>query len=149
MRLVGGVSRCAGRVELHHQGEWRRLINHNEYSTQPWVLKDAAVLCRQLDCGSAISTREDTGDEDYPVWRFKAKCVGSESALRQCGSVVQDDTEKVFHEVICSGNKIIISLLSAVDQTVMHSYHVTCENLDNLFFGVVLCCSVKEIVISR
>ena len=106
MRLVGGGSRCAGRVKLFHQGQWRLLEVLFQYD---WTLKAAAVVCRQLDCGSAVSTREATGDERHPGWEIKSNCVGSESALRECGSVIEDDTQNVFHEVICSGNKIIIS----------------------------------------
>ena len=105
VRLVGGVSRCAGRVELLHQGQWRRLVS---YFGTVWPLNDAAVVCRQLDCGSAVSTREVTGGEEHPVWWFKSDCTGSESTLMECGSVDEENYSNTVHEVICSGNTLII-----------------------------------------
>ena len=99
MRLVGGGSRCAGRVEVKHQEEWRQL-----YSWSYWSMKHVAVVCRQLDCGSAVSTREYDGDEDRPVWWFDSDCTGTESDLRECGDVKRGPNSSYVIEVICSGN---------------------------------------------
>ena len=98
MRLVDEGSRCAGRVEIKHQEEWRQL---NSYI---WNVKQAAVVCRQLDCGSAVSTREYDGAEDRPVWEFESDCAGTESALRECGRVSGERNTSSTVEVICSGN---------------------------------------------
>ena len=100
MRLVDGGSRCAGRVEIKHQEEWRRLDTWSF-----WSMRDAAVVCRELDCGSAVSTRRYDGDEDRRVWWFDSRCAGTESALRECGGVMDRgrNTSYVI-EVICSGN---------------------------------------------
>ena len=97
MRLKGGDGRCAGRVQMKHQGEWRRLDMWSD-----WDLRAAAVVCRQLDCGSAVSTRYT--DDEHPGWRFRSHCVGSESALRECGTVETGYVASYTMEVICSGN---------------------------------------------
>ena len=108
VRLEGGDGRCAGRVEMKHQGEWRRLSPLFSLD-----LGGAAVVCRQLDCGSAVSTR---GTEDeHPVWMFISRCVGSEPALRECGTVDGEYPASFTLEVNCSGNTHIMFLYSADD----------------------------------
>ena len=99
VRLVDGGSCCAGRVEIKHQEEWRQL-----YSRFTWNMKTAAVVCRQLDCGSAVTTRGYDGDENRPVWEFESDCAGTESALWDCGHVREGVNTSYMVEVICSGN---------------------------------------------
>ena len=100
MRLVDGGSRCAGRVEIKDQEEWRQLI-----SGFIWSMKTVAVVCRELDCGSAVSTRRYDGDEDRRVWWFYSRCAGTESALRECRHVRgRGRSSSSVIEVICSGN---------------------------------------------
>ncbi|KAE8285529.1 Scavenger receptor cysteine-rich type 1 protein M130 Soluble CD163 [Larimichthys crocea] len=81
VRLVGGHSRCAGTLELKHLGEWRPV---DYYSL--WTLKTAAVVCRDLDCGSAVSVEQREESSRRPVWRIRSDCVHSGSALRDCAS---------------------------------------------------------------
>ncbi|XP_038568592.1 CD5 antigen-like [Micropterus salmoides] len=80
VRLVGGASRCAGTLELKHLGDWTPVI----YSV--WTLETAAVVCRDLDCGSAVSVGQREESSDRPVWGISSKCVQSGSALRDCAS---------------------------------------------------------------
>ncbi|XP_029602307.1 CD5 antigen-like [Salmo trutta] len=73
VRLLGGGSRCAGGVERYDQGEWRTVGSD-------WNQRDvAAVVCRQLGCGSTVSVLpgNTTGG-------FLVSCSGSESSLREC-----------------------------------------------------------------
>ncbi|KAI9540720.1 hypothetical protein NQZ68_038391 [Dissostichus eleginoides] len=79
VRLVRGESRCAGELELKHEGEWRPL-NANAL----WNLKTAAVVCRELDCGSAVSVGEKDEHSRRHVWDISPTCVESGSALRDC-----------------------------------------------------------------
>ncbi|XP_033989445.1 scavenger receptor cysteine-rich type 1 protein M130-like, partial [Trematomus bernacchii] len=80
VRLVGGESRCAGDLEVEHQGEWRPVGGSYSF----WTLKEAGVACRELDCGSAVSVRERKGSSVRPVWRISSDCVESGSPLREC-----------------------------------------------------------------
>uniref|UniRef100_A0A8C7JG99 Deleted in malignant brain tumors 1 protein-like n=1 Tax=Oncorhynchus kisutch TaxID=8019 RepID=A0A8C7JG99_ONCKI len=74
VRLVGGGSLCAGGVERYDQGEWRTV--GAEDRDQENV---AAVVCRQLGCGSTVSVPpgNTTGG-------IRVSCYGSESSLREC-----------------------------------------------------------------
>ncbi|XP_038589006.1 uncharacterized protein LOC119914078 [Micropterus salmoides] len=80
VRLVGGASRCAGTLELKHQGDWRPV------SYFVWTLETAAGVCRELDCGFAVSVGERKESSDRPVWWIISDCVQSGSALRECVS---------------------------------------------------------------
>uniref|UniRef100_A0A674ABB2 Deleted in malignant brain tumors 1 protein-like n=1 Tax=Salmo trutta TaxID=8032 RepID=A0A674ABB2_SALTR len=73
VRLVGGGSRCAGVVERYDQGEWRTVGSD-------WNQRDvAAVVCRQLGCGSTVSVLPGNTTRGFGV-----SCSGSESSLREC-----------------------------------------------------------------
>ncbi|XP_059210435.1 scavenger receptor cysteine-rich type 1 protein M130-like [Centropristis striata] len=78
VRLVGGGSRCAGTLELKHEREWRPIYD------SAWTLKDVAAVCRELDCGSAVSVERREESSDRSVWRIRSDCVQSGSALREC-----------------------------------------------------------------
>ena len=99
MRLVDRGSRCAGIVELKYEEEWRQLEIRSI-----WSIKHAAVVCRELDCGSAVSRRQYRGDEDRPAWGFSSRCAGTESALRECANGWNTFNTSSVTEVICSGN---------------------------------------------
>ncbi|KAM7009681.1 scavenger receptor cysteine-rich type 1 protein M130-like [Tautogolabrus adspersus] len=98
VRLVNEEMECAGRLELEHQGEWRPVSHRHS-----WSLKEAAVVCRQLDCGSAVSTcKVDQPAELQLAWRFYSDCDGSERALTDCGTVKKWPSSSSTVEVVCS-----------------------------------------------
>ncbi|XP_029600588.1 scavenger receptor cysteine-rich type 1 protein M130-like [Salmo trutta] len=74
VRLVGGGSRCAGGVERYDQGEWRTV------GAEDWDQEDvAAVVCRQLGCGSTVSVLPGNTTRGFGV-----HCDGPETVLREC-----------------------------------------------------------------
>ncbi|XP_055770101.1 scavenger receptor cysteine-rich type 1 protein M130-like [Salvelinus fontinalis] len=115
VRLVGGGSRCAGGVEQYDQGEWRTV------GTEDWNEENvAAVVCRQLGCGSTVSELPGNTTGGFIVY-----CSGSESSLRECRrsyGLLPGLT------VICSGNKIILYLYST---DFLHSYNFLCTSHDD------------------
>ncbi|XP_045074923.1 deleted in malignant brain tumors 1 protein-like [Coregonus clupeaformis] len=74
VRLVGGGSRCAGGVEWYYQGEWRTVgaVDRKKEAI-------AAVVCRQLGCGSTVSVLRGNTTRGFEV-----DCSGSEPSLREC-----------------------------------------------------------------
>ncbi|XP_051745863.1 scavenger receptor cysteine-rich type 1 protein M130-like [Ctenopharyngodon idella] len=102
VRLVNGHSRCAGTVEVLHRGQWGTVCGDD------WDMADAAVVCRELDCGEPVDALSDAhfGPGLGPIWMSFVTCTGSESTLKNCGSSGWgksncDHTEDAG--VICSG----------------------------------------------
>ncbi|XP_078420600.1 scavenger receptor cysteine-rich domain-containing protein DMBT1-like [Cetorhinus maximus] len=80
LRLINGESVCDGRVEVYNRGVWGRVMDTD------WNFKDADVVCRQLNCGTAISVYNHSkfGKGAGPVWISNVRCNGSESFLWNC-----------------------------------------------------------------
>ncbi|XP_044194431.1 deleted in malignant brain tumors 1 protein-like [Thunnus albacares] len=107
VRLVGGASRCAGTLEVKH-GDWRPV----HYAV--WTLKEAAVFCSALHCGSAISTERRNEPSRRYVWWIDHDCVHSGSALRDC---LSSESSSSIVELTCSDLLVqpIISVSSTMD----------------------------------
>uniref|UniRef100_A0A673KL53 SRCR domain-containing protein n=1 Tax=Sinocyclocheilus rhinocerous TaxID=307959 RepID=A0A673KL53_9TELE len=102
VRLVGGHSRCAGRVEVLHRGQWGTVCDED------WDMADAAVVCRELDCGEPVDALGDAhfGPGSGPIWMSFVLCTGTESTLKNCGSTGWDKNNCDHNGdagVICSG----------------------------------------------
>uniref|UniRef100_A0A8B9G488 SRCR domain-containing protein n=1 Tax=Amazona collaria TaxID=241587 RepID=A0A8B9G488_9PSIT len=105
VRLVNYGNRCAGRVEIFHNHQWGTVCDDN------WDLVDAEVVCRQLDCGRALSApgRAQFGRGDGIIWMDETNCTGTESALSSCPARPWG-TGNCYHGedagVVCSGEDI-------------------------------------------
>ncbi|NXX77237.1 DMBT1 protein, partial [Urocolius indicus] len=105
LRLADGPHRCAGRVEVFHGRLWGTVCDDG------WDLSDAAVVCRQLGCGAAVSAHGLSvfGQGSGPIWLDGVKCFGTEATLAECpakpwGQHACNHVEDA--SVVCSGSGI-------------------------------------------
>ncbi|KAM8776778.1 scavenger receptor cysteine-rich type 1 protein M130 isoform 1-T1 [Rhynchonycteris naso] len=78
MRLVNGRNRCSGRVEIKFQGQWGTVCDDN------FNIEHVSVVCKQLNCGSAVSFSNNFREGSGPIWFDDLVCNGNESALWNC-----------------------------------------------------------------
>ncbi|NXN75373.1 DMBT1 protein, partial [Himantopus himantopus] len=105
LRLVNSPHRCAGRVEVFHNQQWGTICDDG------WDLKDAAVVCRQLGCGTAVSAPGSSvfGQGSGLIWLDGVSCLGTEATLAECpvkpwGHHACNHREDA--SVVCSGSGI-------------------------------------------
>ncbi|XP_063352061.1 putative DMBT1-like protein [Pelmatolapia mariae] len=80
IRLVNGADRCSGRVEILHEGQWGTVCDDE------WDFRDAAVVCRAMDCGPPNTAKSKTffGEGQGAIWLDNVNCLGNETSLGHC-----------------------------------------------------------------
>ncbi|XP_028827762.1 scavenger receptor cysteine-rich type 1 protein M130-like isoform X2 [Denticeps clupeoides] len=99
VRLSGGGG-CEGEVEVYLHQVWRRVL------LDSWSLSDSSVVCRQLQCGSAVkfyaSSRNRTERRAVCVSGFQ--CSGTEAHLGNCSSPqILNCSSRQQVTITCSG----------------------------------------------
>ena len=100
LRLVDGLSKHEGRVEVYHFGQWGTV------HADQWDLLDAIVVCRQLNYFTAATTKEYSCNSSTRVRLSSVQCTGLESKLTQCRSGAPTLHSPCSHEdagVVCAG----------------------------------------------
>uniref|UniRef100_A0A3B4E2L6 SRCR domain-containing protein n=1 Tax=Pygocentrus nattereri TaxID=42514 RepID=A0A3B4E2L6_PYGNA len=101
IRLVGSGGDCAGRLEVFHSGSWGTVCG------DLWDIEDAQVVCRQLQCGVALSALVPAwfGPGTGPIWLNEVECEGNETSLWNCTFQLSGEDEWGHEEdvgVMCS-----------------------------------------------
>ncbi|XP_038582841.1 scavenger receptor cysteine-rich type 1 protein M130-like [Micropterus salmoides] len=101
VRVVNGSNRCNGRVELYHNGHWRRICSSD------WGKEEADVLCREVNCGTPVTQAEALYfGEARDLVGVKTTCFGNETSLSQCS--IQEFKESCSDAtVVCTNSKPI------------------------------------------
>ncbi|KAM8912003.1 scavenger receptor cysteine-rich domain-containing protein DMBT1-like [Lycaon pictus] len=80
VQLVEGSGRCSGHVEVYFEGMWCTVCD--DFGDE----KEAHVVCRQLGCGTAVSTPGEAhyGQGSGPILLDDVQSSGTELYLGQC-----------------------------------------------------------------
>uniref|UniRef100_A0A8C5E7K8 SRCR domain-containing protein n=1 Tax=Gouania willdenowi TaxID=441366 RepID=A0A8C5E7K8_GOUWI len=105
--------------ECRHQGVGSHNCGHNE---------DAGVVCRQLDCGRALSapTNAAFGQGSGPIWLDDVHCSGNESSITECshlGFGIHNCNHHEDSSAVCEG--IFYFCISATFLTLSENHFVS------------------------
>uniref|UniRef100_F7ETU1 SRCR domain-containing protein n=1 Tax=Ornithorhynchus anatinus TaxID=9258 RepID=F7ETU1_ORNAN len=99
------LSPCIGIVLVKHQDRWGLVCSHS------WNVKEASVVCKQLNCGTAFGAPKAFPKNQYPpeLSTFPGlhgvSCRGNESSLRNCNLGEwswKDCSDDWFNSIVCS-----------------------------------------------
>ncbi|XP_078471974.1 scavenger receptor cysteine-rich domain-containing protein DMBT1-like isoform X1 [Lampetra planeri] len=98
IRLLGGDSRCQGRLEVYRNGDWHGICSS--------VLdyQDADVMCKSLQCGNAsfVGNTTQFGPESSSVFSQRVSCPKTTTSVLNCywNDILCDDTQAA--SLICA-----------------------------------------------
>ncbi|XP_066475923.1 T-cell surface glycoprotein CD5 [Tiliqua scincoides] len=79
VRFTGTGSSCSGWMEIFHRGKWKRICSEG------WTNENAAIACRQLQCGSPFGKLEHYSQELRKQEAMAVKdCWGNVTTLKEC-----------------------------------------------------------------
>ncbi|XP_035863944.1 scavenger receptor cysteine-rich type 1 protein M160-like [Sander lucioperca] len=78
--LFDGPGKCAGRVEIQHEGKWHRV---NEVG---WISNNSDAVCKQLNCGRRrdLTTPEKFSQGSNDFLRKTVKCNSDAKHISEC-----------------------------------------------------------------
>ncbi|XP_026202953.1 deleted in malignant brain tumors 1 protein-like isoform X2 [Anabas testudineus] len=131
---------CSGRVEIYHNNTWGTVCDDE------WDLNDAKVVCRELDCGAALSVTKSAqfGEGTGRIWLKDVDCLGNESSLTECqhrGFGKQNCKHNQDAGVICSGVRLAGSTRCSGRVEIYHknTWGTVCDDYWDLNDAEVVC----------
>ncbi|MEQ2164387.1 hypothetical protein GOODEAATRI_006250, partial [Goodea atripinnis] len=98
IRIVNGTNRCNGRVELFHDGQWKRVCSSD------WGKEAADVVCSEISCGSPVQSATQYFGEGQGLYGIKANCAGNETSISKC--MLQEFRETCIDATITCMSKL-------------------------------------------
>ncbi|XP_055788854.1 antigen WC1.1 [Salvelinus fontinalis] len=78
VRLSDGPGRCAGRVEIQHEGVWKSVRKSN------WNDQNSRVICNQLICGDALADTDSFIQGTSQVLNNEVTCTSDSKSISNC-----------------------------------------------------------------
>lgn len=101
MRVVNGSNRCSGRVEVHDNGNWKKLCSDDGSGN------NADVVCREINCSPPVAQAKVPYFGEGPkLDSVKSNCFGNESSFSQC--TLQETTD------ICPAATVVCKRKSSI-----------------------------------
>uniref|UniRef100_A0A452GKK5 SRCR domain-containing protein n=1 Tax=Gopherus agassizii TaxID=38772 RepID=A0A452GKK5_9SAUR len=103
-QLIGGNTACSGRVEIRHGDTWTTVCDSH------LDLKAASVICKELDCGTVVSTPGGAHfSKGYgSIWSEKIHCMGNETRLVYCPRALHpNETCSHSSDARCSDGRLV------------------------------------------
>ncbi|XP_070694977.1 scavenger receptor cysteine-rich type 1 protein M130 [Pempheris klunzingeri] len=103
-RLVDGLGKCAGKVEIHYEGRWQRV------DKKEWREATSNTVCKQHNCGSwRILEKFSQGSGDFLP--KTVTCLSSAKNISECTMAPTKNTnpprEKEAVGIICEEHKVV------------------------------------------
>ncbi|XP_051748215.1 deleted in malignant brain tumors 1 protein-like [Ctenopharyngodon idella] len=141
VRLVNGDNSCSGRVEVLYNGIWGTVCDDG------WDLSDAAVVCREMDCGNVIEAKSEAyfGQGSGQIWMDDVNCIGTESSLNNCwtpGWGIHNCGHHKDAGVICNSVRLVNGDNSCSGRVEVHYngiWGTVCDDYWDLSDAAVVC----------
>uniref|UniRef100_A0A096LVV6 SRCR domain-containing protein n=1 Tax=Poecilia formosa TaxID=48698 RepID=A0A096LVV6_POEFO len=123
VRLQDGPGKCAGRLEVKDEGQWKRVSKEN------WDGSYTKHACKQLDCGDDGKDKSDSDEFSQGTGEMLTfRCQQSDKNLADCTATNtnnQNRNEKAV-QLICNGEIIVKIIMTLTD---------TCWGMVNISTG--------------
>ncbi|KAK5621494.1 hypothetical protein CRENBAI_003996 [Crenichthys baileyi] len=102
VKLVDGPGRCAGKLEVQHEDQWKTAISDK------WDETFSAVVCKQLECGASGNKSSKTFDKR--TGNFLTLSCNNGTQISDISECITDDKGTQVNdqvEITCENHKVI------------------------------------------